>query len=71
MRGDAIAVRGTVADSMPNALFRVRLDNGHQVLARVSGATALRYLRIMPGDEVTVELSPLDLSHGSITRRTR
>jgi translation initiation factor IF-1 len=71
MPGDAIAVRGRVADSMPNALFRVRLDNGHQVLARVSGVMPLGHVRIMPGDEVTVELSPLDLSRGRITRRTR
>ncbi len=69
MQGDAIAVSGTVAQSMPNSLFRVRLDNGHQVLAHVSGTVRMRYVRIAPGDKVTVELSPLDLSRGRITCR--
>jgi translation initiation factor IF-1 len=69
MRGDAIAVTGTVARSMPNALFRVHLDNGHHVLAHVSGTIRLRYVRIAAGDRVTVELSPLDLSRGRITCR--
>ena len=71
MQGDAIAVNGTVSQSMPNALFRVLLDNGHKVLAHVSGTMRMRYLRIAPGDKVTVELSPLDLSRGRITGRTR
>ena len=71
MQGDAIAVSGRVSESMPNALFRVHLDNGHQVLAHVSGAMRMQYVRIMPGDRVTVELSPLDLSRGRITHRTR
>ena len=56
---------------MPNALFRVHLDNGHRVVAHVSGAMRMRYVRIMPGDTVTVELSPLDLSRGRITHRMR
>ena len=68
---DAIAVSGRVSESMPNALFRVHLDNGHKVLAHVSGAMRMRYVRIMPGDKVTVELSPLDLSRGRITHRVR
>jgi translation initiation factor IF-1 len=71
MTGDAIAVRGRVSELMPNALFRVDLDNGHRVLAHVSGAMRMRYVRILPGDKVTVELSPLDLSRGRITHRTR
>lgn len=71
MSGDAIAVSGTVAQSMPNALFRVRLDNGHQVVAHLSGTMRMRYVRIVPGDKVTVELSPLDLSRGRITYRVR
>ena len=71
MPGDAIAVSGRVSQSMPNALFRVHLDNGHHILAHVSGAMRMRYVRIMPGDRVTVELSPLDLSRGRITQRTR
>jgi translation initiation factor IF-1 len=71
MQGDAIAVSGRVSKSMPNALFRVHLDNGHHILAHVSGAMRMRYVRIMPGDKVTVELSPLDLSRGRITQRVR
>jgi translation initiation factor IF-1 len=54
---------------MPNAMFRVNLDNGHQILAHVSGSVRMRYVRIAPGDKVTVELSPLDLSRGRITGR--
>ena len=69
MLGDAFAVNGTVARSMPNATFRVQLDNGRNVLAHVSGTMRLRYVRIAPGDKVTVELSPLDLSRGRITGR--
>jgi translation initiation factor IF-1 len=68
---DSIAVSGRVSESMPNALFRVHLDNGHKVLAHVSGAMRMQYVRIMPGDKVTVELSPLDLSRGRITHRVR
>ena len=71
MPGDAIAVSGTVSQSMPNAMFRVNLDNGHQVLAHVAGSVRLRYVRIAPGDKVTVELSPFDLSRGRITFRMR
>ena len=66
---DAIAVSGTVSQSMPNALFRVHLDNGHKVLAHVAGSLRMSYVRIAPGDRVMVELSPLDLSHGRITGR--
>jgi translation initiation factor IF-1 len=69
MLGDAIAVNGTVARSMPNAVYRVHLDNGHHVLAHLSGTMRMRYVRIAPGDKVTVELSPLDLSRGRITSR--
>jgi len=71
MNGDAIAVSGTVSQMMPNAMFRVDLDNGHQVLAHVAGSVRLRYVRIAPGDKVTVELSPFDLSRGRITYRMR
>ena len=71
MSGDAIAVSVRVAKSMPNALFRVHLDNGHDILAHVSGTMRMRYVRIVPGDKVTVELSPLDLSRGRITQRVR
>jgi len=71
MNGDAIAVSGTVSQMMPNAMFRVDLDNGHQVLAHVAGSVRLRYVRIAPGDKVTVELSPFDLSRGRISYRMR
>jgi translation initiation factor IF-1 len=71
MQGDAIAVSGTISQSMPNALFRVHLDNGHHVVAHLSGTMRMRYVRIAPGDKVTVELSPFDLSRGRITCRTR
>jgi translation initiation factor IF-1 len=71
MPGDAIAVSGTVLQSMPNAMFRVNLDNGHQILAHVSGSVRMRYVRIAPGDKVTVELSPFDLSRGRITYRMK
>src|SRR5262249_16328448 len=71
MQGDAIAGNGPASQSMPNALVRVHLDNGHQVLAHVSGTMRMRYVRISPGDKVTVELSPLDLSRGRITCRVR
>jgi len=69
MNGDAIAVSGTVSQMMPNAMFRVDLDNGHQVLAHVAGSVRLRYVRIAPGDKVTVELSPYDLTRGRIVYR--
>ena len=69
MLGDAIAVNGTVAQLMPNAVYRVHLDNGHRIVAHLSGAMRMRYVRIAPGDKVTVELSPLDLSRGRITSR--
>jgi translation initiation factor IF-1 len=71
MPGDAIAVSGTVLQSMPNAMFRVNLDNGHQILAHVSGSVRMRYVRIAPGDKATVELSPFDLSRGRITYRMK
>ena len=71
MNGDAIAVSGTVSQLMPNAMFRVDLENGHQVLEHVAASVRLRYVRIAPGDKVTVELSPFDLSRGRITYRMR
>ena len=63
----AIPVRGTVVDKLPNAIFRVELGNGHHVLAHVSGKIRTRYIRVMAGDKVTVELSPYDLKRGRIT----
>lgn len=66
---DVIEVEGTVVDPLPNAMFRVELDNGHKILAHVSGKIRMHYIRILPGDKVTVELSPYDLSRGRITYR--
>ena len=70
-KGDAIEVTGTVVEALPNAMFRVSLDNGRKVLAHVSGKMRMHYIRILPGDKVTVELSPYDLSRGRITYRMR
>jgi translation initiation factor IF-1 len=66
---EAIEVEGTVLESLPNAMFRVELPNGHKVLAHVSGKIRLHYIRILPGDRVLIELSPYDLSRGRITYR--
>ena len=66
---DAIVVEGKVLETLPNAMFRVELDNGHKVLAHVSGKMRMHYIRILPGDTVTIELSPYDLSRGRITFR--
>lgn len=66
---DAIEVEGTVVDALPNAMFKVELVNGHQILAHVSGKIRINFIRVLPGDKVLVELSPYDLSRGRITRR--
>ncbi|HET7657633.1 translation initiation factor IF-1 [Alkalihalobacillus sp. AL-G] len=66
---DVIEVEGTVIDPLPNAMFRVELENGHKILAHVSGKIRMHYIRILPGDKVTVELSPYDLTRGRITYR--
>ena len=63
----SIPVRGTVVEKLPNAVFRIELDNGHKVLAHASGKIRTRYIRVMAGDKVTVELSPYDLTRGRIT----
>jgi len=63
---DAIEVEGTVTEPLPNAMFRVELDNGHKVLAHISGKMRMNYIRILPGDRVLVELSPYDLSRGRV-----
>ena len=62
-------MEGTVIEPLPNAMFRVELDNGHKVLAHISGKMRMHYIRILPGDKVVVELSPYDLSRGRITYR--
>lgn len=66
---EKIEVEGTVIEALPNAMFRVELANGHKVLAHVSGKIRMHFIRILPGDRVTVELSPYDLSRGRITYR--
>jgi translation initiation factor IF-1 len=66
---NAIELEGTVVEPLPNAMFRVELENGHVVLAHLSGKMRMHYIRILPGDKVTVELSPYDLSRGRITYR--
>ncbi len=68
-KADAIELEGTVVEPLPNAMFRVELENGHIVLAHISGKMRMHYIRILPGDKVTVELSPYDLSRGRITYR--
>jgi translation initiation factor IF-1 len=68
---EAIEVEGSVIEPLPNAMFRVKLDNGHVVLAHISGKMRNFYIRILPGDRVTVELSPYDLTRGRITYRAK
>ncbi len=68
---DAIEVDGTVQEALPNAMFRVELENGHVMLAHISGKMRKFYIRILPGDKVKVELSPYDLSRGRITYRMK
>jgi translation initiation factor IF-1 len=66
---EAIEVEGKVVEPLPNAMFRVEMDNGHKVLAHVSGKMRMNHIRILPGDKVTMELSPYDLTRGRITYR--
>ncbi len=68
---DVIEVQGTVVEPLPNGMFRVELENGHRVLAHVSGKIRMHFIRILPGDKVTVELSPYDLTRGRITYRLK
>jgi translation initiation factor IF-1 len=68
---EAIEVEGTVIEPLPNAMFRVKLDNGHIVLAHISGKMRKYFIKILPGDKVTVELSPYDLTRGRITYRVK
>ena len=70
-KGDAIEVEGTVKEPLPNAMFRVALDNGHLVLAHLSGKMRMHYIRILQGDRVKLELSPYDLTRGRITFRIK
>lgn len=68
---DIIEVEGMVTDALPNTIFKVRLDNGHEITAHISGKLRMHYIRILPGDKVKVELSPYDLTKGRITWRNK
>lgn len=70
-KSDVIEVEGVVKETFPNAMFEVLLPNGHKVLAHVSGKMRMHYIRIYPGDKVTIELSPYDLTRGRITWRSK
>lgn len=68
---DSIELEGTVLEKLPNALFRVELENGHEILAHISGKLRMNYIRILPGDKVTLEMSPYDLTKGRIIWRDK
>ena len=68
---DVIEVERIVSDALPNAMFKVKLENGHQILAHISGKLRQNYIKILPGDKVTLELSPYDLTRGRITWRAK
>ena len=68
---DVLEVEGVVQEALPNAMFKVELENGHQILAHISGKLRMHFIRILPGDKVTVEISPYDLTKGRITWRTK
>ncbi len=68
---EAIKVEGLVVETLPNAMFKVELENKHQILAHISGKMRMHFIKILPGDKVTVELSPYDLSRGRITYRSK
>ncbi len=70
-KADVIEIEGTVVEKLPNAMFKVELENGHQVLAHISGKLRTNFIKILPGDRVTLELSPYDLSKGRITWRDK
>ena len=70
-KSDVIEIEGKVVEKLPNAMFQVELANGHKILAHVSGKLRMNYIRIVPGDKVTVEMSPYDLTKGRITWRAK
>ncbi|HCH28981.1 MAG: translation initiation factor IF-1 [Phascolarctobacterium sp.] len=70
-KSDMIELEGTVVEAMPNAMFKVEIQGGHQILAHISGKLRMNFIRILPGDKVTVEMSPYDLSKGRITWRSK
>ncbi len=69
--GEVIRVEGEVLETLPSTTFRVRLDNGHEILAHISGRMRVHYIRLLPGDRVTVEMSPYDLTKGRIVHRLK
>lgn len=71
LKEEAIEVEGRVIEPLPNAMFRVELENGHRILAHISGKMRMHFIKILPGDKVIVELSPYDLTRGRITYRTK
>ncbi len=68
---DVLELEGTVVENLPNAMFKVELENGHQVLAHISGKLRMNFIKILPGDKVTLEMSPYDLTRGRITWRSK
>jgi translation initiation factor IF-1 len=70
-KSDVIEMEGKVVEALPNAMFQVELQNGHQILAHISGKMRMNFIRIYPGDKVTIELSPYDLTRGRITWRSK
>lgn len=68
---DMIEIEGTVVEALPNTMFKVELENGHQILAHISGKLRMNFIRILPGDKVTIEMSPYDLTKGRITWRSK
>ncbi len=70
-KADVIEVEGIVSDALPNAMFKVKLENGHEVLAHISGKLRQNYIKILPGDKVTVQMSPYDITRGRITWRSK
>ena len=70
-KDDVLEVEGTVVETLPNAMFKVELENGHQVLAHISGKLRMNFIKILPGDKVTMEMNPYDLSRGRITWRSK
>ncbi|MBQ8301031.1 MAG: translation initiation factor IF-1 [Clostridia bacterium] len=70
-KDDVLELEGTVVENLPNAMFKVELENGHQVLAHISGKLRMNFIKILPGDKVTLEISPYDLTRGRITWRSK
>jgi len=68
---DVLELEGTVVETLPNAMFKVELENGHQILAHISGKLRMNFIKILPGDRVTLEMSPYDLTRGRITWRSK